>query len=127
MFSAMGQGFRQRQFEFQNEVRYMVTTFLAQFDVIFTLNQDTLLELHYLGKVVGGKWNASRIPGIKSLGYGAHLTLEDEKIGPQQPDPEFFKLQPRIQPYIKLHGSCNWTTETGGPHFNNGRAKSGQH
>jgi SIR2-like domain len=109
MFNAMGLGFSQRQFEFQNEVRYMVRTFLGQFDAIFTLNQDTLLERHYLGTVVGGKWNASQIPGIKPLGNpGTFLSPSDAKIALQQPDPNNFKLSPSVQPYIKLHGSCNW-------------------
>lgn len=107
MFNAMGLGFMQRQFEFQNEVRYLAKTFLAQFDAIFTLNQDTLLELHYLGDITGGKYGACRIPGVKPLSPAASGTLHD-KIAPQQPDKANFKLLGGAQPYIKLHGSCNW-------------------
>jgi len=115
MFNAMGQGFMQRQFEFRMPpfVQYMVVTFLAQFDAIFTLNQDTLLELHYLGDRPGGKYGACRIPGVKPLSAATSGTLHD-KIAPQQPDPANFKLQPSIQPYIKLHGSCNWNDGTSG-------------
>jgi hypothetical protein len=111
MFNAMTQGFMQRQFEFQNDVRYLVATFLAQFDAIFTLNQDTLLELHYLGYITGGKYGACRIPGVKPLSSAASGTLHD-KIAPQQPDQANFKLASNIQPYIKLHGSCNWNDGT---------------
>jgi len=113
MFNAMGLGFMQRQFEFQLEVRYLVKTFLAQFDAIFTLNQDTLLELHYLGHITGGKYGACRIPGVKPLNPASSGTLHD-KIAPQQSDPANFKLAPSIQPYIKLHGSCNWNDGTSG-------------
>jgi hypothetical protein len=117
MFNAMGLGFMQRQFEFQTDVRYMVKTFLAQFDAIFTLNQDTLLELHYLNSVVGGKYSGSQMPGIKPLNPNApYLGTPHSKITPKQPDPDNFKLSPSIQPYIKLHGSYNWADgPSGGP------------
>jgi hypothetical protein len=116
MFNAMERGFMQRPFEFQNEVRYMVATFLVRFDAIFTLNQDTLLEEHYLGNVVGGKWDGCRIPGIRPLGAdAANLGSSQAKTAPQQPDPDNFRLSPRIQPYIKLHGSCNWSAGSSGP------------
>src|SRR5258708_5661880 len=35
------------QFEFSNHITYSVTKFLARFDAIFSLNQDSLLELRY--------------------------------------------------------------------------------
>ena len=109
MFNEMGSGFRQRRdFEFQTDVRYMVKTFLAQFDAIFTLNQDTLLEQHYLDGMVGGKWNGTRIPGIAPLGAASAYSNPHAKTAPQQPDPPNFKIVPGFQPYIKLHGSCNW-------------------
>jgi hypothetical protein len=113
MFNAMGQGFMRRQFEFQNDVGYLVKTFLIRFDAIFTLNQDTLLEQHYLDVASGGKWNGYRIPGIKPLSPATSGTPHD-KISLMQPDPVNFKLAPSIQPYIKLHGSCNWNDGTSG-------------
>jgi hypothetical protein len=116
MFNAMGLGFKERHLEFQNDGRE-VKTFLAQFDAIFTLNQDTLLEEHYLDALTFGKFNRHRIPGIKPLGRNANpLANPHAKTAPQQPDhPDNFKLQPGIQPYIKLHGSCNWSDgDTGG-------------
>jgi hypothetical protein len=110
MFNEMGLGFNQRQFEFQNDGKYSVGMFLARFDAIFTLNQDTLLERHYLDYgPVGGKWSGYGIPGIKPLSNpGIVLSASDARIAPQQPDPGNFKLSPKVQPYIKLHGSCNW-------------------
>jgi hypothetical protein len=112
MFNAMGQGFKTRGFEFRNppEVRYMVATFLAQFDAIFTLNQDTLLDDHYLGRVSGGRYNGCDTPGLGFL----HANTGVDPIAPRQPDPKNFLLSPGIQPYIKLHGSCNWNAGTPG-------------
>jgi hypothetical protein len=106
MFNAMGQGFKERQFEFQDTVdlRYAVKTFLDQFDAIFTLNQDTLLEQHYLNEFLPGGW---RRPGLKPLNLNIAMAQHD-KIAPQQPDPPSFNLNMTFRPYIKLHGSCNW-------------------
>jgi len=54
MFLDMSIGFAGRQFEPQNKsVGMMVGAFLSQFDAIFTLNQDTLLEQKYFGNVIG--------------------------------------------------------------------------
>ena len=71
MFNAMGDGFAKRMnFEFATppEISYSVQTFISQFKVIFTLNQDTLIEQHYIGRMLD-KWNggACYIPGIKPL------------------------------------------------------------
>jgi SIR2-like domain len=115
MFNAMTQGFMQRQFDFlQGDVRRTVKQFLVQFDAIFTLNQDTLLEQHYLDQVVSEKWNGVIIPGVKPLGPATMVPIQLVRIAPQQPDADNFKLPPRIQPYIKLHGSCNWIDGTSG-------------
>jgi hypothetical protein len=115
MFNAMTQGFMQRQLDFlQGDVRRTVRQFLVQFDAIFTLNQDTLLEQHYLDQVVSEKWNGVIIPGVKSLGSATTVPIQLVRIAPQQPDADNFKLPPRIQPYIKLHGSCNWNDGTSG-------------
>jgi len=53
----MDKAFDRITFEFQNEVQYMVRSFLIQFDAIFTLNQDLLMERFYLlrgGRSVAG-------------------------------------------------------------------------
>jgi hypothetical protein len=50
---------------------YFVRDFLAQFDAVFTLNQDTLLEQQYKGANVRqasqGKWFGFDTPGVKQL------------------------------------------------------------
>jgi hypothetical protein len=37
-----------------------------------------------------------------------------DKIALQQPDPNNFLIASTFQPYIKLHGSCNWNDGTSG-------------
>jgi hypothetical protein len=106
----MGQGFKRRRLEFQDHSP-MVEAFLKKFQAIFTLNQDTLLELRYLDDVF------RRSPGIKPLNPNAlSVPLNDEmKIAPQQPDDNFnFVIPSTYQPYIKLHGSCNWNDGSSG-------------
>jgi SIR2-like domain len=107
MFNEMGQGFMRRQLEFQNH-QPILKPFLQKFDVIFTLNQDTLLEQHYLNETLPG---GCRRPGVKPLNPNVlpvHMSAQ-QKIDPQQPDPSNFFIAPTYQPYIKLHGSCNWS------------------
>jgi len=62
MFNGMGQAFMQREFEFRNppDTRYSLQSFLARFDAIFTLNQDTLLEQKYIPSS-GHRSGAARI------------------------------------------------------------------
>jgi SIR2-like domain len=109
MFNVMAQSFMRRQFEINIDSKYSIHSFLERFDAIFTLNQDTLLEYHYLHTVVGrGRWSAARVPGIKLLNPGQQTGLPLDRIALMQPDE--FNLDPRIQPYFKLHGSSNWMT-----------------
>jgi hypothetical protein len=70
MFNGMVLAFMQREFEFRNppEIRYSVTSFLMQFDAIFTVNQDTLLEQKYIPFVGPPKWGRAHLPGVKYLG-----------------------------------------------------------
>ncbi len=49
MFTDMDKAFATiTNFEPQNDIAYLVRSFLVRFDAIFTLNQDLLLERHYL-------------------------------------------------------------------------------
>jgi hypothetical protein len=116
MFGSMALSFAQTQFEpTPREAKFGVTKFLAKFDAIFTLNQDTLLELQYL-PVVGEKDFSQ---SLQSPGYiGAYrpgivrafdtLTFGDlaNRIELYKPD-ENPTLNARMQPYYKLHGSID--------------------
>ncbi len=95
--------------EFQNEVRYMVRPFLERFDVIFTLNQDALLEAQYFPNFVGGRWIGAELPGTRLVGLPPHIQgTREERIALRTADPANLQIHPRTQPYIKLHGSANW-------------------
>jgi hypothetical protein len=110
MFNGMGLAFMQREFEFRNppDTRYSLASFLMRFDAIFTLNQDTLLEQKYVPFVGPPKWGRTHLPGLKLLGNPQLTGSPHDRIAVMEPNPSDFKLAPGVQPYIKLHGSCNW-------------------
>jgi hypothetical protein len=63
LFNGMNQTFMQIQsFEFEGspEIPYSVHRFLTRFQAIFTLNQDALMELHYIPLVGGHNWGRAR-------------------------------------------------------------------
>jgi hypothetical protein len=121
----MNQSFQRTNFEPQDEMNllhrdgnYMVRNFLAQFDAIFTLNQDLLLERHYLDdnlKVVQPqKWSGWHLPGIKPIPNPSPifdpLATRVAPCAPAKP----FMVQAGLQPYFKLHGSSNWLDSADG-------------
>jgi hypothetical protein len=110
MFNGMGQAFMQREFEFKNppDTRYSLASFLMRFDAIFTLNQDTLLEQKYIPIVGPPKWGRAHLPGVKYLGNPQLTGSVYDRIAVMEPNPSDFQMPSEIQPYIKLHGSCNW-------------------
>lgn len=118
MFDAMDRAFAETDFEFQNDIAYLVRTFLVQFDAIFSLNQDLLLERHYLDGNVElssvRRWNGWQIPGMKRIPGSAASPLEKHtgKWTPMSPDD--WIISSNLQPYIKLHGSSNWINRDGG-------------
>jgi len=72
MLKAMDQAFADVKFEQNASEKYHVRSFLARFDAIFTLNQDLLLERHYLDdnhvKLTSSRrWSGCQIPGTKPL------------------------------------------------------------
>ncbi|MBC8285839.1 MAG: SIR2 family protein [Nitrospinae bacterium] len=110
MFNDMDKAFTGIQFEINNQIGYGVSSFLTRFDAIFTLNQDLLIERHYLDGSAylhsNGKWDGTGIPGVKpssQSGYG-----DTRYIGKLTPNEDDFKMGKRTQPYFKLHGSSNW-------------------
>jgi hypothetical protein len=109
MFDSMGQAFMQREFEFRSPPdNYSLASFLMRFDAIFTLKQDTLLEQKYIPIVGSAKWGRAQLPGIKYLGNPQLTGSVHDRIAVMEPNPSDFEMPPGIQPYIKLHGSCNW-------------------
>src|SRR5579862_8977603 len=95
----------------------MVGTFLARFDYIFTLNQDLLLEHHYLNGDVGrGKFSGWQMPGLKPLNPTTPAYDPARRQAPMMTpdDQSTFRVSPGRQPYIKLHGSSNWMRSSAG-------------
>lgn len=115
VFNGMSQSFQRREFEFRQppDTRYSVASFLARFDALFTLNQDTLLEQKYL-PFVSGKWAQTDTPGMKHLSSFVPSGALRDRYAVKEPNPSSFQISPGIQPYLKLHGSCNWVDGTAG-------------
>ena len=93
-----------------------ILRFLAQFEAIFTLNQDTLMEQKYLAfgrddfrEFSGGVFFGGEAPGLKKA-----QDKEWESPGFYTPTEPPYKISERFQPYFKLHGSSNWTASNDG-------------
>jgi hypothetical protein len=117
LFNGMGLAFTQREFEFRNppDTRYSVASFLPRFDAIFSVNQDTLLEQKYVPFVSNGRWGGAHLPGLKHLAGFTPTGSVHDRFAVMEPNPSDFRISPRMQPYIKLHGSCNWVEGSAGP------------
>jgi hypothetical protein len=96
-------------------VRPDIHKFLSGFDAIFTLNQDLLLELHYeisqASQDTQSRCQGTYFPGIEpqvmpklSAGEVINLRRQVGTIGPSIPN---------LQPIYKLHGSIDWSDDTG--------------
>jgi SIR2-like domain len=115
MFHTMRIGFERVQFEPAHDVPrvggtpYFVRDFLAKFDAIFTLNQDTLLEQQYrnvnLRQASQGKWLGLETPGLKEITTNGQRYASPGLYMPEGPP---YSVTQRQQPYYKLHGSANW-------------------
>ena len=126
MFDVMNQGLSAAKFESQTDpsqtdASMYVRRFLARFHYIFTLNQDLLLESHYLKNGIDlspqRQFDGVQRPGMKPL-FG---------VGPVEswtPDLTRLRIEPRQQPYIKLHGSSDWVRDSGEPLLVLGGGKS---
>jgi hypothetical protein len=116
MFADMDRAFSQINFEFQNEIPYLVRTFLAKFDAIFGLNQDCLLERHYFNANIQLsnpiRWNGWQIPGTRVIVDPGRDPLDTTPLR-RTPDPTNFRVEDKLQPYFKIHGSYNWETDAG--------------
>jgi hypothetical protein len=124
LFSRLNKTFIRMRFEFSDDVQFSVKTFLAKFDAIFSLNQDLLLEIHYV-RVFNPcmKWNGVHLPGMTwapppGYTHPIDLTVCTWTATAVAHDRNF-------QPLYKLHGSTNWQSETGEQLLIMGNAKTG--
>jgi hypothetical protein len=111
MFTDMDKAFATIiNFEFQKDIAYMVRTYFVRFDAIFSLNQDLLLERHYLNGNVAlssnRHWNGWEIPGMNAM--PGHDSPNPATTQWSSMDPPKFSVTKNRQPYFKLHGSSNW-------------------
>jgi hypothetical protein len=110
MFDAMQLAFNKLDYR---ESALRLQRFLSQFDAIFTLNQDTLLETIYAGEVRWSeRWYGSYLPYMKFIEEPIHphyFMLRE----PMMQDLEFATHE-NTQPIYKLHGSYNWFAEPQG-------------
>jgi hypothetical protein len=112
LFGAMNGLFRNDEFflrdaEGRRDGSTTPNAFLSQFDKIFTLNQDLLLEIHHFGRreFMQDRWSDGCLPGLVS-----NKATNDPK---QFADGTWivygsFDVADIYQPYYKLHGSINW-------------------
>jgi hypothetical protein len=114
-FRAMNLALASRtDFNFSNDRRHSMNGFLARFDAIYTLNQDLLLELHYdpsLEDTRQPRWNARYFPGVQ--GAPAQSSFKADMIDQKKRVKDRPEAAPGCQPIYKLHGSTDWTDDSG--------------
>lgn len=119
MFEDMNAGFSEgRRFETSFDVEFSVVRFLSRFDVIFTLNQDLLLERHYLtANLANGpyrNWAGHSLPGMQPAPGAPVEDIHYWSTSRWVPRPGAeFQLEGDKQALVKLHGSSNWTAGSG--------------
>jgi hypothetical protein len=122
MFDLMNIGFKLKGLEFRaSELSNdrPVQQFLLSFDAIFSLNQDSFLELHYRGSADGlVDRNDHRTERSWHLpGRQLAVVADDQRAFPSAtgiwiPSGEYQVID-GVQPIFKLHGSSNWCSEEG--------------
>jgi hypothetical protein len=116
MFGDMWLAFSQTPFDDTTDPRLGIIRFLTRFDAIFTLNQDTLLEEHYLRSVGQDDFARNSYQGPRNIAAarpGLVRAMDTLTFGslasriPLYKAAETFSCTPHIQPYFKLHGSID--------------------
>lgn len=113
-FAEMNQSFAELAgWGLSNDKRESIDAFLARFDVIFTLNQDLLLELHYRNELeTPRRWSGINFPGMGPPANWYSFRPEERLTPTWQPQGDV-KIDDNVQPVIKLHGSVNWRDPEG--------------
>jgi hypothetical protein len=113
-FKAMNAALAQRFSMFLSGKEYVVD-FLARFDAIFTLNQDLLLEIHYSAHREGSRWKGTYYPGIipPTLPVPTLPSDKSEVLHRARRVGAISAAEESRQPIYKLHGSVDWTDDSG--------------
>jgi hypothetical protein len=114
MFAAMNSGYGSHAFEFSDSLldRRPLQAFLGRFSAIFSLNQDLLLERHYLANKNNAYafegWTNWQLPGMQPVPSGEDPSVYPAALGLWRPSGSFdLGIE---QPLFKIHGSSNWRT-----------------
>lgn len=122
MFRDMNRGFLALNgINFSNEIDRSVSRFLTRFDAIFTLNQDVLLEQHYMaGNNVlllnerRPRLQGCELPGMNRATPTDPLLTNSWSQSMWYPKSEAeFMINLQSQQLYKLHGSSNWMHSDG--------------
>jgi SIR2-like domain len=125
LFLRLNKTFLVKNFEFNDNVELSVKRFLSRFDAIFSLNQDLLLEIHYMQTFVQQrKWTGVMLPGMQVSVPPAGTGPFDFTMTTWRATSNFAVAQ-QFQPLFKLHGSSNWLADSGERILIIGGAKSG--
>jgi hypothetical protein len=125
LFARLNKTFVSKDFEFSNDLAFSVKSFLAKFDAIFSLNQDLLLEIHYVQRFgLQGKWSGVGLTGMTCVPPPSRIGPFDPTVCTWRPTANCI-VSRGFQPFYKLHGSSNWQTESGDPLLIMGNAKAG--
>ena len=120
MFNQMNSGFTLSDIEIgDGRIIPNFKETLKMFDAIFTLNQDLLIEMKYWGvdthihhQRTGKK--GTYLPGTDLLYAGQNVSNPVAyRCQQRRPVKEPFSENFDLQPYYKLHGSCNWRNDDG--------------
>ena len=101
-------------FEFSNYVAFSIKDFLAQFDAIFTLNQDLLLEIHYMQTFIQQRSFSSVIlPGMRLASFPAAGTGRYDLTMTTWRPTDDYTIHQGLPAIIQVcnDGSSNWETQ----------------
>lgn len=129
-FRTMQTAMDQVPWEFSQDRALHVTEFLVKFDRIFTLNQDTLLERHYVQNIALANnrrsFNSPAFPGMRCQPAGGQPSGANSWADSPWVPANDFSVPDGGQPIYKLHGSMNWRAAQGDPMLIMGGGKSRQ-
>jgi len=114
VFGRMNAAFMRRpSMEFGNDIAFSIRNYLTKFDAIFTLNQDLLIEFKHRpndpGIWYGSKFDGYEIPGMREV-RPPNAPMEFDRVRSKWHPTGDNRLNLRMQPYFKLHGSSQWET-----------------
>ena len=98
--------------DFIEDPAFSVTAFLGSLEEIYTLNQDLLLETHYVPVPGLRTWQGPEFPGVHAPDGWADRDRWERTLEAWTPGEEF-ALDGARQPIFKLHGSVNWRERAG--------------